>query len=247
MRRRPRVSIAPPCRRRQQVALPFNPPIALLRQARAGASGAAQQAVRTSWLRVTVDGMPLQARHLALYGVRVKTDGTIAVYINGQLTHQAQQNGPSWNSTRTPLWFTLDNSPGSPPVREILLRLEHSSASQTAVSSLRLGPAEVLRPAYHLRGTAAVAGGSAPPSWRWAFAASSGCAAGMRLRTCCSSIYRRRHFCAACISRRSARGKRLVAWLTVNSLFWLVLAVHFFLCQLHQRPAGAGSRARWSR
>jgi signal transduction histidine kinase len=26
------------------------------------------------------------------------------------------------------------------------------------------------------------------------------------------------------------------AWLTVNALFWLVLSVHFFLCQLHRQP-----------
>ncbi|MYM30716.1 sensor histidine kinase [Duganella sp. CY15W] len=224
----------------QQVALPFNPPIALLRQARSGTSGAAPQAVRTSWLRVTVDGMPLQVRHLALYGVRVKTDGTIAVYINGQLTHQAQQNGPSWNSTRTPLWFTLDNSPGSPPVREILLRLEHSSASQTAVSSLRLGPADVLRPAYHLR------------MWLQQQLPGMLSAAFMAVGVFAAFVWlRRQHEIAYLLffnlsATAFLRGLHFYvdlrvendwfAWLTVNSLFWLVLAVHFFLCQLHQRP-----------
>lgn len=224
----------------QQVALPFNPPIALLRQARAGTSGTAPQAVRTSWLKVTVDGMPLQVRHLALYGVRVKTDGTIAVYINGQLTHQAQQNGPSWNSTRTPLWFTLDNSPGSPPVREILLRLEHSSASQTAVSSLRLGPADVLRPAYHLR------------MWLQQQLPGMLSAAFMAVGVFAAFVWlRRQHEIAYLLffnlsATAFLRGLHFYvdlrvendwfAWLTVNSLFWLVLAVHFFLCQLHRRP-----------
>ena len=133
------------------VPLPFSPSIALLRQAESGTSGKPPTAVRVTWLKVAVDHYPVPASPLALYGIRVKTDGTIAVYINGRLAHRAQQNGPSWNSTRTPLWFTLEQGHGSEPVREVLLRLEHSYASQTALSSLRLGPAEVLRPSYHLR------------------------------------------------------------------------------------------------
>jgi hypothetical protein len=31
---------------------------------------------------------------LALYGARIKTDGTIAVYIDGRLVHRAQEQGP---------------------------------------------------------------------------------------------------------------------------------------------------------
>jgi hypothetical protein len=38
-----------------------------------------------TWLKVTVDNLPADARVLALYGIRLKTDGTIAVYINGRL------------------------------------------------------------------------------------------------------------------------------------------------------------------
>ncbi|MRX07778.1 sensor histidine kinase [Pseudoduganella sp. FT25W] len=223
----------------QLVALPFSPSIALLRQAESGASGTPPHAVHVSWLKVAVDGLPVTSR-LALYGVRVKTDGTIAVYINGKLAHQAQQNGPSWNSTRTPLWFTLDNGPGSPPVREILLRLEHSPASQTALSSLRLGPADVLRPSYQVRLWLQQ---QLPAMLSAAFMAVGVFAVFVWLRRPREIAYLLFFNLAATAFLRGLHfyvdlpvANDWFAWLTVNSLFWLVLAVHFFLCQLHQRP-----------
>jgi len=224
----------------QLVPLPFSPSIALLRQAESGTASHPPHAVRVTWLKVAVDNLPAQTRTLALYGIRVKTDGTIAVYVNGRLAHQAQQNGPSWNSTRTPLWFTLDQHGGSAPVREILLRLEHSYASQTAVSSLRLGPADVLRPSYHVR------------MWLQQQLPAMLSAAFMAVGVFALFVWlRRQHEIAYLLFFNLAataflRGLHFYvdlrvendwfAWLTVNSLFWLVLAVHFFLCQLHRRP-----------
>lgn len=236
----------------QLVSLPFSPPIALLEQARSGAgagvgsglgvaAGApAQPPVRISWLKVAIDRLPAEGRNLALYGARVKTDGTIAVYINGRLVHQAQQTGPSWNSTRTPLWFTLDSSSGAQPVREVLLRLQHSYASQTAVASLRLGPADTLRNAYHVR------------LWLQQQLPAMLSAAFMAVGVFAVFVWlRRQHEIAYLLFFNLAataflRGLHFYvdlpvendwfAWLTVNSLFWLVLSVHFFLCQLHHRP-----------
>jgi signal transduction histidine kinase len=224
----------------QLVALPFSPSISLLRQAESGTSGHLPHAVRVTWLKVAVDGLPTQARALALYGIRVKTDGTIAVYINGELAHQAQQNGPAWNSTRTPLWFTLDQRPGTPPVREILLRLEHSYASQTALSSLRLGPADVLRTSYHVRMWLQQ---QLPGMLSAAFMAVGVFAVFVWLRRPQEIAYLLFFNLAATAFLRGLHfyvdlqvANDWFAWLTVNSLFWLVLSVHFFLCQLHQRP-----------
>ena len=68
----------------QPIELPLSLPIALLRQAddRFIAS-----ATRTTWLRVAVHDLPVTTGPLALYGVRIKTDGTIAVYADGRLVH----------------------------------------------------------------------------------------------------------------------------------------------------------------
>lgn len=222
------------------VPLPFSPSIALLRQAESGTSGKPPTAVRVTWLKVAVDHYPVPASPLALYGIRVKTDGTIAVYINGRLAHRAQQNGPSWNSTRTPLWFTLEQGHGSEPVREVLLRLEHSYASQTALSSLRLGPAEVLRPSYHLRMWLQQ---QLPAMLSAAFLAVGVFALFVWLRRPHEMAYLLFFNLSATAFLRGLHfyvdlrvENDWFAWLTVNSLFWLVLAVHFFLCQLHQRP-----------
>jgi signal transduction histidine kinase len=222
------------------VSLPFSPSIALLRQAESGAGGRAPHAVRVTWLKVAVDSLPADSRSLALYGIRLKTDGTIAVYINGRLAHRAQQRGPLWNSTRTPLWFTLDNAPGTPPVHEILLRLEHSYASQTAVSSLRLGPADTLRAPYNVRQWLQQ---ELPAMLSAAFMAVGVFALFVWLRRQHETAYLLFFNLAATAFLRGLHfyvdlpiENNWFAWLTVNALFWLVLSVHFFLCQLHRQP-----------
>ena len=230
----------------QDVALPFSPPIALLRQARAGASVYRSDAVRVSWLKVAVGALPASAATLALYGVRVKTDGTVAVYVNGRLVHRAQPNGPLWNSTRTPLWVPLDNSPGTPPVREILLRLEHSQQSQSALSSLWLGPADALHGRYHVRQwlqqelpallSAAFFAVGAFALFVW-FRRQHETAYLLFFNLAATAFLRGLHFYVDLPVQNG-----WFAWLTVNSLFWLVLSVHFFLCQLHRQPLAGLTR-----
>jgi signal transduction histidine kinase len=219
----------------QPTALSFHPNIALLRQAAGATAGQDGRAARVTWLRVAVDSAPA-ATKLALYGARIKTDGSIAVYVNGRLAHRAQEQGPLWNSTRTPLWFTIN---GQAPVREILLRLEHSPRSQVAVSSLWLGPPEALHARYHLR--------------QWlqqelpAMLSSAFMAVGL---FALFVWWRRPHEIAYLLFFNLAataylRGLHFYvdlpvannwfAWLTVNSLFWLVLSVHFFLRLLHRQ------------
>lgn len=224
----------------RDVALPFNPPIALMRQARSGTEGPKSALVQVSWLKIDVPAQPASAARLAVYGVRVKTDGTVAVYINGHLAHRAQQNGPLWNSTRTPLWFELDDNPAGGPVREILLRLEHTPKSQIALSTLWLGPSEELRSEYLVRHWLQQ---QVPAMLSAAFVAVGVFALFVWLRRRRETSYllffhlsataflRELHFY---LDLRVENG--WFAWLTVNSLFWLVLSVHFFLCQLHRRP-----------
>jgi signal transduction histidine kinase len=224
----------------QSVALPFSPSIALLRQAESATAGNIAKAVRVTWLKVAIDSVPTDAHVLALYGARIKTDGTIAVYVNGRLAHRAQQQGPLWNSTRAPLWFTLDNSPGNPPVREVLLRLEHTYASQSAVSSLWLGPADVLRTPYRLRQWLQQ---ELPGMLSTAFMAVGVFALFVWLRRQHETAYLLFFNLAATAFLRGLHyyvdlpiENDWFAWLTVNALFWLVLSVYFFMCQLHRQP-----------
>lgn len=220
----------------RHVALPLALPIALLRQAEANASTGAS---RITWLKLSVRGLPTHSGPLALYGIRVKTDGTIAVYANGQLVHRAQQHGPLWNSTRTPLWVALDKRADDTPLNEILLRLEHSPKTQVAVSSIWLGPVEALTGRYHVRQWLQR---DLPVMFSAAFLAVGFFALFVWLK--------RRHETAYLLFFSLAvtsflRGLHFYvglpiandwfAWLTVNSLFWLITVVHFFLRQLHGR------------
>ncbi|WP_295987594.1 sensor histidine kinase [uncultured Variovorax sp.] len=221
----------------KKVELPLALPIALLSQA--GHTSTA--ATRTTWIRLSTRGLKASAGPLALYGARIKTDGTIAVYADGHLVHRAQQSGPLWNSTRTPLWVQLDDhggAGGSPPA-EILLRLEHTRSAQVALSSLWIGPVDALRGRHGMR------------QWLQQELPAMLGAAFMAVGVFALFVwFRRRHETGYLLffnlsATSFMRGLHFYvglpvlndwfAWLTVNSLFWLVMVVHFFLRQLHGR------------
>ncbi|MDO3564393.1 sensor histidine kinase [Ralstonia pseudosolanacearum] len=228
----------------RHVALPLDLPIALLRQAHANAITTAGQ---TTWLRLAVPPLPPHSGPLALYGIRVKTDGTIAVYVNGELVHRAQQQGPLWNSTRTPLWVVLERHADDAPVREILIRLEHTERTQVALSSLWLGPVETLRVRYHVRQwlqqelprmlSAAFLAVGIFALFVW-FKRRHETGYLLFFNLAVTSFLRGLHFYADLPIANDG-----FAWLTVNSLLWLVTVVHFFLCQLHGRALTWFTRA----
>ncbi|MBT2333455.1 sensor histidine kinase [Variovorax paradoxus] len=221
----------------QPVELPLALPIALLRQADGSASTGA---IRITWLRLSTRDLPATSAPLALYGARIKTDGTIAVYANGRLVHRAQEQGPLWDSTRTPLWVLLNKAPDGAPLNEILLRLEQTRRAQVAVSSLWLGPAEALEAGYQMRqwlqqelpamlGAAFMAVGVFALFVWFKRSHETGYLLFFNLAT--TSFLRSLHFYVGVPVANA-----WFAWLTVNSLFWLVAVVHFSLRQLHGRP-----------
>lgn len=221
-------------------ALPFRPSIALLRQAESGTSGEYENGARITWIKVDVAAQPVRAETLALYGARIKTDGTVAVYINGRLAHRAQEHGPLYNSTRTPLWLQIEQGPVQAPVREILLRLDHTPQSQVALSSLWLGPADALHAGYQVRQwlqqelpallSAAFLAVGVFALFVW-FRRPHDMAYLLFFNLSASAFMRGLHFYVGLPIEND-----WFAWLTVNSLFWLVLSVHFFLRQLHGQP-----------
>jgi signal transduction histidine kinase len=228
----------------QHVELPLALPIALLRQADTNAS---TNVTRTTWLKLPVRGLRIPSEPLALYGIRVKTRGTVAVYANGRLVHRAQQQGPLWSSTRTPLWVMLDMSADDAPLNEILIRLEHSQRTQVAMSSLWLGPVKSLNERYHVRHWLQQ---ELPAMLSAAFLAVGFFALFVWFKRphetgyllffnlAVTSFLRGLHFYVDLPIAND-----WFAWLTVNSLLWLVTVVHFFLCQLHGRALTWFTRA----
>lgn len=222
----------------QPVELPHALPVALLRQAASAIAPA--DSARITWYRLSVPALAAGAGPMALYGARVKTNGTVAVYADGQLVHRAQLQGPLWDSTRTPLWVLLEgDGPGKPP-REILVRLEHTRATQVALSSLWLGPAEALSGPHHLRKWLQL---DLPALFSAAFLAIGVFAFFVWLRRRQATGYLLFFVLAVTSFARSLHfyvdlpvANDWFAWLTVNSLLWLITVVHFSLGQLHGRP-----------
>jgi len=219
----------------QTADLPHALPISLLRQAAAAAPGT----TRTTWFRLSTQELAAAHGPLALYGARVRTDGTVAVYADGQLVHTAQQQGPLWNSSRTPLWVPLDQTADGKPPREILLRLEHTRASQVALSSLWLGPADALSWRHSWRHWLQL---ELPAMFSAAFLAVGVFAFFVWFRRRHRTAYLLFFVLAATSFLRGLHfyigfpiANDWFAWLTVNSLFWLVLTVHFSLLLLHRR------------
>lgn len=196
---------------------------------------------RTLWYRLHLPDIPLRQGPLVLYAARIKTDGPVAVYGDGHRLHQAQAHGALWNSARVPLWVVLDDAPetGHPPPRELLIRMTHTPTSPVALTSLRIGEEPALRWRYELR--------------LWFQTALPAMCDAAFLAVGLFSLFvwhRRRHetrylmffILSVAAYLRGLHfyvdvpiGQDMFGWLTVNSLFWLIVTVHFFLQELHGR------------
>ena len=227
----------------RHVTLPAQLPANRARSAGAGAAASAApevRAVRTTWIRLSAPGSHFPSGPLALYLSRIKTDGTIAVYVDGKLVHRAQQEGPLWNSLFTPLWIALDHDVGDASLNEILIRIEHPGENPVASSSLWVGPANALRGRYYMR------------QWLQRELPATLSASFLVVGLFALFIwFNRRHETGYLLFFNLAATSFVghlhyylslpitsdwFAWLTINSLFWLILVVHFYLCQMHGRP-----------
>ncbi|MGV2293435.1 sensor histidine kinase [Trinickia sp. YCB016] len=195
--------------------------------------------VRVTWLRLSMRGLRIAPGPLVLYSARLKTDGTIAVYVDGRLVDREQEQGPLWNSLFTPLWIVVDSSAGGSRPAEILIRLEHTSDTAVALSSFWLGPADALRGSYYMR------------QWLQRELPATVGAAFLAMGIFSLFVwFRRRHETGYLLFFNLAATAFVAhlhyyvslpvtsdwfAWLTINSLFWLIAAVHFCLRLLHGR------------
>jgi signal transduction histidine kinase len=210
-------------------------------QARASAADLPANTIGSvTWIRVPVQiPASLHSGPLMLYGSRIKTDGTIAIYADGRLVYRAQQQGPLWDSLFAPLWVELDRRDGAPPLNEILIRLEHTRATDVVLTSLWLGTADALQARYIMR------------RWLQRELPATLSTAFLLVGTFALFVwFRRRHETGYLLFFNLAATSFVAhlhyyvslpinndwfAWLTINGLFWLIVVVHFFLCQMHGR------------
>ena len=224
----------------QQISLPLSLPLAEKSEAHSEHASNAANNIRTTWIKLSLDGISVPTNSSVLYGVRIKTEGTVAIYANGRLVHRAQEQGPLWNSLFTPLWVTLDQNSDGPPLNEILLRLEHPSNTRVGVSSLWVGTAPSLKGLYYAR------------QWLQRELPATLSAAFLAVGIFALFVWFKRNHEIAYLLFFNLAAISFVghlhyyvglpitddwfAWLTSNALFWLIAVVHLFLCQLHGRP-----------
>ncbi|TKC88063.1 sensor histidine kinase [Trinickia terrae] len=224
----------------RHVTLPSALPDAAPRPANANLAAHAAGPIRVTWIRLSTRGLRLASGPLVLYSARLKTDGTVAVYVDGRLVDREQEQGPLWNSLFTPLWTVVDSSAGDSRPAEILIRLEHTSDTQVALSSFWLGSGDALRGSYYMR------------QWLQRELPATVGAAFLAVGIFALFVWFRRRQETGYLLFFSLAATAFVAhlhyyvslpvtsdwfaWLTINSLFWLIAVGHFFLRLLHGRP-----------
>lgn len=119
----------------QTAGLPHALPISLLRQAAAAAPGI----TRISWFRLSTQGLPATQSPLALYGARVRTDGTVARF---RLEPRLEDTGVAllWEVRELPTLHWLDPS----SALHILRIVQESVANilrHTRATEIRVGTA----------------------------------------------------------------------------------------------------------
>lgn len=219
----------------QNVTLPHTLP----RQLMVEADSASATAI--TWYRLP----QLDTSHIPtpryIYIPRWKTDGQIAVYGGRRLLFQSHAN-TFWNGWNIPLWIALDETTDASPPEEILIRIQHPRATGGGISTVWLGDNSALGWRYQVRyqlqaefpymSSAAflTAGLFSLLLWLrqhkeklflWFFLVSV------------ASFVRTLHYHVG--ANHLLISDDWFSWLTVNSLFWLIAGVHFFLNHLHQR------------
>ena len=195
-----------------------------------------------TWYRLSVPGTKPSFNPRYIYIPRWKTDGQLAVYSNSRLIYQSHAN-ILWNGWNIPLWIALDETADSVAPSEIFLRIESPRDSGGGISSVWLGDSDSLSWRYRLRYLIQV---QLPSASSAAFLAVGlfSLFVWFRLRTeteylllfciAVASFLRTLHFCVG--ESKLAISDAWFTWVTINSLYWMMLITHFFLNDLHCRP-----------
>lgn len=194
-----------------------------------------------TWYHLSLPATTATQSTRYLYIPRWKTDGRIAVYGNGRMLYQSHSN-INWNGWNIPLWIPLDVTANTPPPNTILLRIEHPIDRGGGISSMWAGEEKGLSWRYQLRYFLQV---ELPYASSMAFLSVGLFSFFIWIRLRDDNIYLL-FFCISVASflrtlHYHVGEKKLLmtdewfSWLTINSIYWMVLITHFFLSHLHQR------------
>jgi len=200
---------------------------------------------QVTWYRTTLPQAVSPADKGYLYIPRWKSDGSIAVYVDGRLQYQSHAN-LQWNGSNRPLRIALDVTDGANPFSSIVIRLQHVRGIGGALSSLWVGSFDEVGPAYIVRNFFAAELSYLTGA---AFLASGVFSLLVWFRRRQERLYLLFFLMSAATFIRGLHNHlglerlpiddRWFGWLTVNSTMWMVAISHLFLISVLQ------IRARW--
>ncbi|MEP9357716.1 ATP-binding protein [Sphingomonas sp. KR3-1] len=219
----------------QQVPLPHAPRPRVV----PGAGDGGLLPTRTSWFHFSLGPAQAVPPHSYIYIPRWKTDGELAIYVDGRLFYQTHAN-LQWNGSNRPLWIPLEEAAETTPPKDILIRIRHVRGIGGALSTLWIGDYRQLAPAYYMR---AFFQAELPYISSALFLATGVFAFLIWLRARRETLYlyyavmtlvtflRVMH--AYMGADRLPISDAWFGWITVNSVGWAVLIIHLFLTALH--------------
>lgn len=224
----------------QAVALPHALPLQLISNSEE--DGAFGSPTVVTWYRMRLPGTMAPVSSQYLYIPRLKTDGHIAIYGDSRLLYQSHSS-VFWNGWNIPFWITLNNRGDVSWPHTILIRIERPKFSGGGISTVWLEESSSLNWRYRIRYLLQV---QLPYMSSAAFLAVGlfSFFVWLKLRSeteyllffCISlaSFIRTMHFYVG--ESELPISDDWFSWLTINSLFWMVILVHFFLNYLHRHP-----------
>ena len=191
-------------------------------------------------LQAPISTAPVSPQYL--YIPRLKSDGKIAVYDNSRLVFQSHAS-LFWNGWNIPMWIALNRATDAGAPHVILIRIERPRDSGGGISSVWLGDSANMNWRYRLRyllqsqlpymSSAAFLAVGLFSLFVW-FKLRSETEYLLFFYISVASFIRTLHFYVG--ESELAISDEWFSWLTINSLYWMVILVHFFLNYLHHRP-----------
>ena len=224
----------------RNISLPYQPLPEFLTGSRTLVPDAGR--LTTTWFRLAAPPAADLRAPLYLYIPRWKTDGQIAIYVDGRLTYQSHAND-QWNGSNRPLWVALEETTESQTPREVLVRMQHVTGIGGSMSSVWLGGYGDIAGRFMVRNffvttlpymssvallatglfTAFVwLGGRREPAYLLFFLMS----VSAFIRTLQTYVG----------IDRLPISDAVFGWVTSHAIFWMLIIVHLFLGQIHRRP-----------
>ncbi|MBX9754213.1 MAG: hypothetical protein K2X80_05635, partial [Pseudomonadaceae bacterium] len=194
-----------------------------------------------TWYRLQLPTSVSEQKQPQLYIPRWKTDGNLAIYADGQLIYMSH-SGVYWNGWNIPLSVPLNAIANTASPSVVLLRIQRPNDSGGGISSIWIQESSSLNWRYRLRYLLQV---QLPYTSSVVFLAVGLFSFFVWCRSRNEYSYLLFFFISTASFIRTLHyyvgeselpiAESWFSWLTINSLFWMVLVTHFFLRNLHHR------------